>query len=219
MLALGRIIARGRRYIAEVDGLRFVAIMAVVLFHLNGYTLQRHMQGATIQPYETWLAKGLTSGRYGVQLFFVLSGFLLAMPFAKWRLGLAPRPPLRKYYVRRLTRLEPPYIVAALFLFISGFGAFGFHAGFSHWPNLLASLIYQHNLIFGQGSVISIVFWSLEIEVQFYLLAPFLSVVFSIGNVVVRRATLLAVMILNPLLVSLVPTPNGGPLEQPALVS
>jgi len=60
-------------------------------------------------------------------------------------------------------------------------------------PSLFASLIYQHNLIFGQESFINFVAWSLEIEVQFYLLVPLLVGVFRIPSAMVRRVVLAAV--------------------------
>ena len=210
MLELGRIITRGRRFIAEVDGLRFVAIMAVVLFHVRQYTLEKHFAGVTIRPYEAWLPDVLYLGRYGVQLFFILSGFLLVMPFAKWRLGLGPKPSLRTYYLRRLTRLEPPYLLSMLLLFAGGIVAYGVAAGLANWPNLLASLIYQHNLIFGEKSAVSVVAWSLEIEVQFYILAPFFAVIFFIRDALARRAVLVSAMIAIPLLRSLLPFYMAG---------
>jgi peptidoglycan/LPS O-acetylase OafA/YrhL len=204
-LELGRIITRGRQYIAEVDGLRFIAIMGVMACHLSAYTLQHHMHGASLRPFEYWASRLFGAGAYGVQLFFVLSGFLLAMPFAKWRLGLGSKPALRTYYLRRLTRLEPPYVLAMIILFIGGFLALGTATGRSHWPNLLASLIYQHNLIFGTASLVTGVAWSLEIEVQFYILAPVLAVIYSVSNVVARRAILLFTMIAAPILRSFLP--------------
>jgi peptidoglycan/LPS O-acetylase OafA/YrhL len=205
MWTLARIITSGRRFIAEVDGLRFIAIMAVVFYHLGGYTREKAMDGATILPIESWFPKILGIGNYGVQLFFVLSGFLLAMPFAKWRLRLGVRPSLKTYYLRRLTRLEPPYIISMCLLFAGGFVALGVSAGLSRWPNLLASLVYQHNLIYGQLSAINCVAWSLEVEVQFYLLAPFLAVVFSIRNAIARRGLLLTSVLAIPFLRSFCP--------------
>ena len=202
---IGRIITRGRRFIPEVDGLRFVAITAVVLYHLSGYTRTKHMTGGAIGPGEAWFPQVLGLGRYGVQLFFVLSGFLLAMPFAKWRLHLGDKPSLRKYYLRRLTRLEPPYIVSMLLLFLGGVAALGRTVGLSHSWNLVASLFYQHNLIYGDGSVINYVAWSLEVEVQFYLLAPFLASVFSISGTAVRRSLLAVAIVAIPMARELVP--------------
>lgn len=198
--SLKRIVGGGRRFIPEVDGLRFVAIAAVVLFHLNGFTLAKHMDGASIRPGEAWLVEFLSLGHYGVHLFFVLSGFLLSLPFAKAKLGAGKQPALRSYFLRRLTRLEPPYIAAMLLWFIGGLIAKDPGAGFAKWPHLLASLGYQHNLIYGEPSTIAGVAWSLEIEVQFYILAPLLAGVFALRNVLVRRALLFSVMIAVPVL-------------------
>jgi peptidoglycan/LPS O-acetylase OafA/YrhL len=209
MRNLTRIITPGRRFIPEVDGLRFIAIMAVVGFHLAGYTSAKAMNGAAVLPWQTWFVRILAAGSYGVPLFFVLSGFLLAMPFAKWRLGLGARPSLKAYYLRRLTRLEPPYVVAMCLLFFAGMVAWGAAVGAARWTNLLASLGYQHNLIYQQPSLINCVAWSLEIEVQFYLLAPLLAAVFSIRNVFVRRLLLLGASLILPFVRSL----WSGPLS------
>ena len=64
-------------------------------------------------------------GFRGVELFFVISGFILGLPFAAHYLKGAAPVSLRKYYLRRLTRLEPPYIVALLVLFILAAGIEG----------------------------------------------------------------------------------------------
>lgn len=132
-----------------------------------------------------------------------MSGFLLALPFAKWRLGLGSKPRLPTYYLRRLTRLEPPYIISMLVFFVAGFVDSGVAAGLAKWPHLLASLVYQHNLIYGNGSTINFPAWSLEIEVQFYLLAPFLAVVFSLRNAVARRLLLSTTIVAIPVLRSI----------------
>jgi peptidoglycan/LPS O-acetylase OafA/YrhL len=198
-----RVLTRGRAFIPEVDGLRFVAIAAVVLYHLRDFTPGHEV---VVGSLDSLVSKLLSVGNYGVELFFVLSGFLLAMPFAKWRTGLGPKPSLRTYYLRRLTRLEPPYLLAMLILFITGLAAHIFFTGGSKWPsvfdwpNLLASLIYQHNIIFGTASKVTPVAWSLEIEVQFYLLAPLLSLPFSIRRTNVRRFIFLTFILALPIL-------------------
>lgn len=222
----GRILSQGRGYIPEVDGLRFLAIAAVVLFHLRAdvqhYTLVLpRAQG--LQPVLTGLEDALLRlfglGYFGVELFFVLSGFLLALPFAKWRLGLGPRPALGPYYKRRLTRLEPPYVVAMLGLFAVAIGIAAVSLALAQagirpttrtalpdqFPNLLASLVYQHNLLFGEPSVVNRVAWSLEIEVQFYVLAPLLASVFSVRNRWSRRLLVLAIVVGAPLARGLAP--------------
>ncbi len=208
---LGRVVTRGRTFIPEVDGLRFVAIMAVMLYHLRDFT-----PGHEIAPHGpgSFVSTFFGLGHYGVQLFFILSGFLLAMPFASWRLGIGKRPSLRTYYLRRLTRLEPPFVIAMVGLFLLGIvvhlishGAGPSKwPGVSEWPHFLATLFYQHNLVYGGTSLITPVEWSLEIEVQFYVLAPLLTLPFSIRNAAVRRMLFLGLIVGLPLLRSLVST-------------
>lgn len=204
-----RVVSPGRSFIPEVDGLRFVAIAFVVLFHLRAFTLGHGP--APVQPAETFVSTLLKAGDYGVQLFFILSGFLLALPFAKWRLALGPRPSLRRYYLRRVTRIEPPYLVAMVLLFAAGVAAhlvsFGASKwpGMAQWPNLVASLFYQHNLVYGESSRITPVAWSLEIEVQFYLLAPVLAAAFSLRHTRARRIVFGACVVALPLLRSFLP--------------
>jgi len=179
------------QFIPEIDGLRFVSIAGVVLFHLCGYTVVKskavHFNGAAANV----VALLGSTGHYGVQLFFIISGFVLALPFARHRLLDGPRPPLRAYYLRRLTRLEPPYIVAMLGVFAVATLYYGASAR-ALAPHLVASLAYIHNLVYGVGSTMNIVAWSLEVEVQFYLLAPLMAMVFLVRKQIARRLTIVA---------------------------
>jgi peptidoglycan/LPS O-acetylase OafA/YrhL len=179
------------RFIPEIDGLRFVSIALVVLFHLAGYVALRH--GFTIEGGgTTGIFRVLSHGHYGVQLFFAISGFVLGLPFAAQRLGGGRAVRLRPYFLRRLTRLEPPYVLSMLTLF----PAVVLMAGISPaalLPHLLASLAYVHNLAYGEGSLLNSVAWSLEIEVQFYLLAPLLAAAaFRAQGAALRRGLIAA---------------------------
>src|ERR1041385_2546371 len=104
-------------FIPEVDGFRFFAIATVVLYHLNTHFVRTI--GSQVEPsyYEnslTFLIMG--EGGIGVNVFFAISGFILALPFARQHLLDAKPVNLRSYFVRRITRLEPPYIISlALF--------------------------------------------------------------------------------------------------------
>ena len=60
------------------------------------------------------------------------------------------------------------------------------------YSHLAASLAYMHNLIYGAPSTVLGVAWSLEIEIQFYLLVPLLTLVFAIRNSIFRRTLLIA---------------------------
>ncbi len=189
--ALSRETSSGR-FIPEMDGLRFVAISMVVLFHLNGYLTAKtpfYEHGPMAQ--RDWLCRAALVGSHGVELFFVISGFILALPFAAHHLAGAPAVNLRKYYLRRLTRLEPPYFITIFLLMALGtlLHAAALPQFYSH---LAASLAYVHNLIYGAPSTALGVAWSLEIEIQFYLLVPLLTLVFTIRNSIFRRTLLIA---------------------------
>ncbi len=176
------------RFIPEMDGLRFVAIAMVILYHLNGYLMAKttfYERGQMAPP--DWLCRSALVGLHGVELFFVISGFILALPFAARHLAGAPAVSLRKYYLRRLTRLEPPYFVTICLLLALGVWA---HRSAAILPHLAASLAYLHNVIYGAQSPVLGVAWSLEIEVQFYLLVPLLTLVFAIRNPRLRRVFL-----------------------------
>jgi peptidoglycan/LPS O-acetylase OafA/YrhL len=178
------------QFIPEIDGLRFIAIISVILFHLNWFITSK-----TGRPEAAdLLTEFFSHGHIGVQLFFVISGFVIALPFAKGHLIAGKRPGLRQYLFRRLTRLEPPYIVNLLFRF--ALLPLATADTFSDLiPHLFASMGYLHNVIYGSMSTINFVAWSLEIELQFYLLAPFVTSIFMIRSKTLRRLLLGALII------------------------
>ncbi len=182
-------------YVAELDGLRFLAIAWVVVFHLNAYV--RGMMHGGAAP-DSVLVRLMEAGHLGVPLFFAISGFILAVPFARHILASGPPVSLGAYLLRRVTRLEPPYLLcmvglaaAMLVLGLEDPGAIGRHLG--------ASLLYAHGFIYGAPSTINTVAWSLEVEVQFYLLAPALTAVLFRLPPVARRGVLVVLMIAFPL--------------------
>jgi peptidoglycan/LPS O-acetylase OafA/YrhL len=178
-----------RSFIPEIDGLRFIAITLVVLYHATYW----------LAPQAPRVYRAVVShGNFGVQLFFVISGFILAVPFAKQHLQIdgdrTGRVDLRRYFLRRLTRLEPPYIIN-LFLW------FWIKVLLLHkplralLPHVAASVFYSHNWIYGAPSEINFYAWSLEVEVQFYLLAPLLSIIFVIRSREIRHAVFVAIIL------------------------
>jgi peptidoglycan/LPS O-acetylase OafA/YrhL len=94
-------------YLPEVDGLRFLAIFSVVvIMHIPNYLNDKFYHYQFI-PQGYWKNFSIAGG-HGVGLFFVISGFILSLPFAKWRLNKGKKISLKNYYLRRVTRLEPP---------------------------------------------------------------------------------------------------------------
>lgn len=182
------------RFIPEVDGLRFIAILAVLLFHISGQVAAKSRQPLTFSAFSANLFSTVGNGHIGVQLFFTISGFILALPFAAYHLKAGKPVSLRAYYLRRLTRLEPPYLITltVFFALIILVLKVSFAALL---PHFLASIFYLHNLIYADGSSINYVAWSLEVEVQFYLMAPFLALLFRVRPALLRRAMLLSLMV------------------------
>lgn len=161
------------RFIPEVDGLRFFAIALVFFFHIYGRVLVG--SGGRIDPPTPGdlLVSVVNWGGSGVLLFFVISGFILGLPFAEHYLGDRPPVSLKAYFKRRLLRLEPPYIICILLMFtVATLIAHGGRAEIVR--HFLATLTYTHNVIYGVASTLNPVAWTLEVEVQFYLLAPLL---------------------------------------------
>jgi peptidoglycan/LPS O-acetylase OafA/YrhL len=202
--------------IPEVDGLRFIAISVVVFHHLISIYLPVSGRIQHINSYFDWMAASELSwmvrlaycGHFGVQLFFVISGFILALPFAKRAFNDLPAPDLKSYYLRRVTRIEPPYVICLLLLFLLFWLESRDTA--ARIPNLLASLFYSHGLIFGRESAINGVTWSLEVEIQFYLLVPFLVRIFRWRNAAMRRTVMVAAIIGGAFLSVNVIYPSGS---------
>ncbi|MGH7410294.1 MAG: acyltransferase family protein, partial [Candidatus Methylomirabilis sp.] len=142
-----------------------------------------------IPPEHPWQSHIARHGHYGVQLFFVISGFILALPFASYHLKGAAPVNLKRYYLRRVTRLEPPYVLTMVGFFCLLVWFHGQSAANLSF-HLAYSLLYLHGPALGSQSIVNPIAWSLEIEVQFYLLVPFLTQLFAIRGTVLRRSVI-----------------------------
>ena len=199
--ALARVTS-GQQLIPVVDGLRFVAISSVFLLHLLQYFVAKSPAPFVDTWTGGWLAATLNRGWFRVDLFFVISGFVISLPFASHQLESAPPVRLRNYYLRRLTRLEPPFIICVTICFALFVAAKGLSFR-ELLPHYLATATYSHNIVYRSFSPINPVTWSLEVEIQFYLIAPLIARIFSVN----RRAR-------RALLITLI---AGASLLQPAL--
>lgn len=143
------------------------------------------------------LYKLLSISGIGLPIFFVISGFVLSLPFAEHYLLGARRIDLKNYFLRRLTRLEPPYIISLL-IYAATRVMLGGQSLAPLIPHLLASIFYYSNFAYPEHfPEINFVTWSLEIEVQFYIIAPLLAMLYLVRSATVRRLTISGIIVLS----------------------
>src|SRR6266849_4534549 len=179
------------RFIPQIDGLRFVAIASVVLLHL--YASLNH-DGAVQNPAFNPANVGMLSKR-GVALFFAISGFILGLPFASAYLRGAAKVNLKQYFLRRLTRLEPPYILSLL-IWAGILFAVAHQSSQEILPHLLAGIFAIADTRLRRGAIVVLMLASallggqllhtrLEASVAFYL--PFFLAGFLLCDLYVTR--------------------------------
>jgi peptidoglycan/LPS O-acetylase OafA/YrhL len=172
--------------IRELDGLRAVAILLVVAWHYLGSA-----DGPQSMPWRTFIF-----GRIGVDLFFVLSGYLITSILLENR--ESPRY-FSAFYGRRAFRILPIYGVMLAILFAAnmvGVGRTVFAGALPGWSyavglqNVWMSIDQTYGAIWLAGT------WSLAIEEQFYLLFPL--IIHWLPPAALPRF-LVSVLILSPL--------------------
>lgn len=155
------------RHIPALDGVRGIAIILVLICHLF-WSNSNPAGGPVVQ----FIARARAAGWVGVELFFVLSGFLITGILY----DTLPDPHFfRNFYARRVLRIFPLYYgVFALLLIITTIRG-------EYWTSaLFGYLTYTENLHINGVVLTSAIwininhFWSLMVEEQFYLVWPLL---------------------------------------------
>jgi peptidoglycan/LPS O-acetylase OafA/YrhL len=161
-----------RNYVSGLTGLRGVAALFVLLFHYHHFNPDIRLDLA-IPVLGVLPQFPLAFGFMGVDLFFVLSGFLLTLPFASFRLGLGPAPRLRRYFRRRFLRVFPAYWAQLLIILAAGAWLVAWKP-ISGW-SWLAHLTMFFNI--GPDPVRPMVgvWWTLPVEFSFYLALPLIA--------------------------------------------
>jgi len=149
--------------ITELDGLRGIAVIAVLLFHyLFHYDV---MYGHQIDSIEIF-----RYGFYGVHLFFLVSGFVIF-----WTISRSEKP--LDFVWSRFSRLYPPFWIALLLTFIS-VAVFSLPNREVDISTFLLNFLMFHEY-FGVGHVDG-VYWTLTIELAFYF---WILVIFCFGQI------------------------------------
>ncbi len=162
----------GRDYFPALTGLRGIAAGWVALFHL---WMLAGAPKLRLGPLD--LTPLFGAGFLGVDLFFVLSGFLLGRPFLAWAQGSRGFPDLRDFWKRRALRVLPAFYIQLLVLVVVGWIASG-SAPVSP-RQLLAYLSMQFVFVADVAPLLNGVWWSLPVEWNFYLVLPLLGLLFA----------------------------------------
>jgi len=148
-----------------LDGLRGIAILLVVWYHLSlvsGYTLP-------LGVFEMFARNGYL----GVDLFFFVSGFCIAYPYARARFEGRQAPTLREFARRRALKIVPSYVLALLVF------AVVYRTRFDSFPveaaHFVAHLAFVHVWFHETFGSFSGPLWTLGVEVQFYVLFAFVA--------------------------------------------
>ncbi len=146
-----------------VDALRGIASLGVLLAHLVSNEISKDTLSLVLPKF---LREFCFEGNFGVQVFFVLSGFVIALSLSQQPLTW---PRAANFIVRRQIRLDLPYFVA---LFALTWLHYAFGRGWPDLKTLALNLIYVHNLA-GVPQLLGVA-WTLCLEIQFY--AAFLAI-------------------------------------------
>ena len=151
--------------IAYADALRAFAIFCVFLHHMFQQTLL------------TAKARELAVfGYWGVDCFFVLTGFLLCGPFLRAIADGTPLPGWRPFAARRILRIYPLYAVA-LVLSVADLAA---HAQGPSFLDVGAHLLMLHGFVVPYVTQINGPLWTMAVDAQFYVLMPIVLFAFSV---------------------------------------
>jgi len=163
-------------YIPSLDGIRAVAFLIVFLSHAG-------------------LGKFVPGG-FGVTVFFFLSGYLITTMLRREH-ERSNRIDFKKFYMRRVLRIWPPFYVVLFLAFVCSFFA-GIFSDFSfeHVKAFLTQFFHisnYYNIEYGNKFMAlgTEVYWSLAVEEHFYLLFPLLYVLLRRMGVTASRQALI----------------------------
>ena len=161
--------------IKQVDGLRGYAVLLVVAFHYLNNQLEKTAGVRPLNAIEKILFKATSIGWCGVDLFFVLSGFLIGSILLENRKSASF---FKTFYIRRFLRIIPIYyVLLIIFMLLQHTSFYRTDAYMFEYPVPIGYyFVYFQNFYmssvanFGPQALTPT--WSLAIEEQFYLIIP-----------------------------------------------
>jgi peptidoglycan/LPS O-acetylase OafA/YrhL len=158
----------------ELDGLRGIAALAVVVYHFTDYQGGQGVPDPEYIPAIWW-------GEYGVQLFFLISGFVILMTARRARV-------VSDFVISRVSRLYPVYWLAVTVGIVLGvvLQLPGTQIG---WVDRVANYTMVQRLLLFDN--VDPVYWTLAVEMQFYMLI-FLVLVITRNSITDRLVIFLA---------------------------
>ncbi|MDR6323871.1 acyltransferase family protein [Actinoplanes couchii] len=177
--------------LAALDGLRLIAALAVAVYHLSvSWRIDGHNPPSYFLPNFSHLA---IYGFLGVELFFLISGFVICM--SSWQRGLG------EFFVSRVGRLYPAYWVCILITaFVVGLFPVVGGVPVSGTPDLAEIAVNMTMLQEPLGvAMVDTVYWTLFIELRFYLLfAALVAFGLTYRRTVIFCAAWMAVAVIGP---------------------
>lgn len=170
-----------------LDGLRGLAILMVVVSH----SVYANPNGPV---WTLWVKDFLGAGAIGVQMFFVLSGFLISYPILKAKQCDLDTWYQAGYFTRRCLKIFPPFVLCVMFLgclFALEDGNLGrFKTGLL-WLVAMPHFFYIEDAYLFNGS-----FWSLWVEIGFYAILPLCFLLFR-GRGIMVTAIIISLLLLT----------------------
>jgi len=165
------------RYIPELDGLRGIAILLVLLWHFFISIVDRTQVFSDLQIVNEFFKYSIPALKWtwsGVDLFFVLSGFLIGRILIE---NKGSQNYFKTFYIRRSFRILPIYIlsIVAFWIFYNSEFASNFSWLVENPKPIFSYLLFIQNFFMGEtgfGANWLSITWSLAVEEQFYLLLP-----------------------------------------------
>lgn len=197
-------------YRPELDSLRFLAFLGVFIQHSLPHSIDVYEAHGLPKLLAPWIASITMGGAYGVDLFFVLSAYLITELLQR-EFALTGGLDIRSFYIRRILRIWPLYFFfLALCILLTLLGMGRQHFGVSY---ALAFILLAGNWICafkGYPASVAAPLWSVSLEEQFYLTWPVLMRLVRVRRLMIAAVSMLVLAFATRLVLLFAGIPHPG---------